>query len=106
VNAYLNFAIKKGGRQKHRFIRKLYGLHSKLAPSLFIKTVKRALKYRITDTETIERIAMLLMKEGNYDVPSVQIDQEFRDRESYLDGRFSADVDLSVYDKMMEQDDE
>lgn len=106
VNAYLNFAIKKGGRQKHRFIRKLYGLHSKLAPSLFIKTVKRALKYRITDTETIERIAMLLMKEGNYDVPSVQIDQEFRDRESYLDGRFSADVDLSVYDKMMEPDDE
>jgi hypothetical protein len=81
-------------------------LHSKLAPLLFIKTVKRALKYRITDTETIERIAILLMREGNYDVPSVQIDQEFRDRESYLDGRFSADVDLSVYDKMMEQDDE
>jgi hypothetical protein len=106
VNAYLNFAIKKGGRQKHRFIRKLYGLHSKLAPSLFIKTVKRALKYRITDTETIERIAMLLIKEGNYDVPSVQIDPEFRDRESYLAGRFSADVDLSVYDKMMEHDDE
>ncbi len=46
------------------------------------------------------------MKDGNYDVPSVQIDQEFRDRESYLDGRFSADVDLSVYDKMMEPDDE
>ena len=67
VNAYLNFAIKKGGRQKHRFIRELYGLHKKLAPSLFIRTVKRALKYRITDTKTIERIAMLLIKEGNYD---------------------------------------
>jgi len=106
VNAYLNFAIKKGGRQKHRFIRELYGLHKKLAPSLFIKTVKRALKYRITDTKTIERIAILLMKEGNYDVPSVEIDQEFRDRESYLDGRFAGDVDLSVYDKMMEEEDE
>ena len=106
VNAYLNFAIKKGGRQKHRFIRELYGLHKKLAPSLFIKTVKRALKYRITDTKTIERIAILLMKEGNYDVPSVEIDQEFRDRESYLDGRFAGGVDLSVYDKMMEEEDE
>ena len=106
VNAYLNFAIKKGGRQKHRFIRELYGLHKKLAPSLFIRTVKRALKYRITDTKTIERIALLLMKEGNYDVPSVEIDQRFRDRESYLDGRFAGDVDLSVYDKMMDDDDE
>jgi len=46
------------------------------------------------------------MKEGNYDVPSVQIDQEFRERESYLDGRFSGDVDLSVYDNMIEDDDE
>ncbi len=104
VDAYLNFAIKKGGKQKHRFIRELYGLHKKLAPSLFIKTIKRALKYRITDTKTIERIAILLMKEGNYDVPSVEIDQEFRNRESYLDGRFSGDVDLSVYDKMIGDD--
>ncbi len=106
VDAYLNFAVTKGGRQKHRFIRQLYGLHKKLAPSLFIKTVKRALKYRITDAQTIERIAILLMKEGNYQVPSVQVEQEFTDRQSYLDGRFTSDVDLSVYDKMMEQDDE
>jgi hypothetical protein len=49
---------------------------------------------------------MLLIKEGNYDVPSVEIDQKFRDRQSYLDGRFAGDVDLSVYDKMMEDDDE
>jgi len=106
VNAYLNFAIKKGGRQKHRFIRQLYGLHRKLAPSLFIRTIKRALKYRITDAQTIERIAILLMEEGTYDVPSVQIDHEFTGRESYLDGRFTSDVDLSVYDKMMEEQDE
>jgi transposase len=106
VSAYLNFAVSKGGRQKHRFIRELYSLHKKLAPSLFIKAVKRALKYRITDTKTIERIAILLMTEGNYDVPSVQINQEFRNRESYHDGRFAGDVDLSVYNKMMEDDDE
>ena len=106
VDGYLNFAIKKSGKQKHRFIRELYGLHKKLAPTLFLKTIKRALKYRITDTKTIERIAVLLVKESNYDVPSVQIDQEFTDRDSYLQGRFADDVDLSVYDKMIEDDDE
>ncbi len=46
------------------------------------------------------------MEEGNYDVPSAQIDQEFTDREAYLDDRFSGEVDLSVYDKMMEEEDE
>ena len=106
VNAYLDFAIKKGGKQKHRFIRELYGLHQKLAPALFARTIKRACRYRITDTNTLERIAILLMKEGNYEVPSAQIDQEFTDREAYLDGRFSGNVDLSVYDKMMEEEDE
>jgi hypothetical protein len=83
-----------------------YGLHKKLAPTLFLKTIKRALKYRITDTKTIERIAVLLVKEGNYDVPSVQIDTEFTDRESYIEGRFADDVDLSVYDKMIEKEEE
>jgi transposase len=105
VNAYLNFAIK-GGRQKHRFIRQLYALHKALASLLFIKTIKRAQKYRITDIHTLERIAELLMKEGDYNVPSVQIDWQFKDRQAYHDGRFAADVDLSVYDKMMEQEDE
>ena len=73
---------------------------------LFIKTVERALKYRITDMETIERIAVLLMRDGNYDMPSVQIDQDFQQRESYLEGRFSDDVDLSIYDKMMEDEED
>ena len=105
VNAFLDFAIKKG-RQKHGFIRQFYGLHKTLAPLLFIKTVKRALKYRITDIKTIERIAALLMKEGNYNAPSPLYDQEFKNRQAYHDGRFAGDVDLSVYDKIMEQEDE
>jgi transposase len=106
VNAYLDFALKPMGREKHRFIRGLYGLYQKIALPLFIKTIKRALKYRITDMETIERIALLLIREGNYDMPSVQIDSEFENRESYLEGRFTDEVDLSVYDKMMEDDEE
>jgi transposase len=105
VDAYLDFALKSMGREKHRFIRGLYGLYEKIALPLFIKTIERTLKYRITDMETIERIALLLMIDGNYDMPSVQIDQDFQQRESYLEGRFSDDVDLSIYDKMMEDED-
>jgi len=106
IDAYVNYAIRKGAKQKHRFIRELYGLHKKLAPALFIKVIRRALTYRITDTKTIERIAILLMKEGHYDLPDAEIDEEFKNRPSYLQGQFTEDVDLSVYDNIMEDDDE
>jgi transposase len=106
VNAYLDLALNPMGREKHRFIRGLYGLYQKIALPLFIKTISRALKYRITDMETIERIAILLMRDGNYDMPSGQIDQDYKQREAYLEGRFSDDVDLSIYDKMMVDEEE
>ena len=66
---------------------------------------RRLWKYRITDMEAIERIAILIMRDGHYHMPSVQIDQDFQQRESYLQGRFSDDVDLSLYDKLMEEED-
>lgn len=107
IDVYLTFALKqKSDKSKHRFIRQLYGLYKKMALSLLIKTIKRALKYRIIDMKSIERIAILLMREGNYDVPLAEIDQEFKNRTAYLEGRFAGDVDLSDYDKMMEGDDE
>jgi transposase len=107
IDAYLSFALKeKGAKSKHRFIRQLYGLYKKMARSLLIKTIKRAQKYRITDIKTVESIAVLLIKEGNYDMPSAQIDSEFKNRQAYHEGRFAGDVDLSDYDKMMEDDDE
>jgi hypothetical protein len=107
IDAYLSFALKeKGAKSKHRFIRQLYGLYKKMARSLLIKTIKRAKKYRITDIKTVESIAVLLIKEGNYDMPSAPIDSEFKNRQAYHQGRFAGDVDLSDYDKMMEDDDE
>jgi len=105
VDEYLSFVLKQNGIQKHRFIRRLYGLYQKIALPLFIKTVKRALKYRITDIQTLERIAILQLKEGNYEVPFVETNEEFRNRESYLEGCFTDEVDLSGYDKMMENND-
>jgi hypothetical protein len=105
VDAYLSFVLSQKGIQKHRFIRRLYALHQKLALPLFMKTVQRALKYRITDIQTLERIAILQLKEGNYELPHVEPNEEFRNRESYLEGRFSDEVDLGEYDEKMEDED-
>ena len=80
-------------------------MYQKVALPLFIKTIKRALKYHITDIQTIERIAILQLKEGNYEVPFVETDEEFQKRESYLEGCSTDEADLSIYDKMMEDED-
>ncbi|MCP4762157.1 MAG: helix-turn-helix domain-containing protein [archaeon] len=107
IDTYLTFILKKkSAKSKHRFIREMYGLYKKLSHDLLLKTVKRALKYRITDMKVIENIAFLLMKEYNYNIPGADIDYEFKNREAYREGQFSGDVDLSFYDKIMEEDDE
>lgn len=101
----MNFVLKHKGIQRHRFIRHVYGMYQRIALPVFVKTIHRALKYRITDMQTLERIAVLQLMEGHYQVPSAQIHQRFQNRESYIEGCFSDEVDLSDYDKMMEQDD-
>jgi len=105
INDYLDFAVKSGGIQKHRFIRGLYGLYRKIALEVFIKTVKRALKYRITDIKTVERIATLQLTAGNFQLPLPQIDRQLEKRASYIEGCFADEVDLSVYDKITGGDD-
>ncbi len=105
VAAYLDFALEPKGIQKHRFIRELYRLYRKLALPVFLQTVKRALKYRIREMDTVERIALLYLNYVGYETPFVNIDEEFQSRPSYLEGRLCDDVDLSIYDKMLDEDD-
>jgi transposase len=111
IKNYLDFAFnqKDKVKQRHRFIRQLYGLYQKLALPLFVKTISRALKYRITDMETIERIAVLQIKDGNYRLPlftSLTIDENLKNRESYLEGYSSDEVDLALYDRLLEDEKE
>jgi hypothetical protein len=106
VDAFLNMALKPLGAQKHRFVRQLHGLYRKLAEPLFVKTIERAFRFRVTDMDTLERIAVLIMREGAYSPPNVPVDDDLHLRESYLEGRFSGEVDLTIYDKMIEDDDE
>ena len=104
VSDYLNFVIKGKGKKKHRIIRRLYGLYRKIAFSIFIKTIRRALKYRITNMETVEHIAVLQLRDGSFKMPLPEIDHDFQNRASYMEGCFADEVDLSVYDKIMEDD--
>jgi hypothetical protein len=104
VDAYLSFVKTQKGIQIHRLIRALYGLSQKLALPLFIQTIKRAHKYRITDMNTIERMAVLQMKDTNQLLPAVSVDENLAQRDSYLQGCVTDDVDLSVYEKMIEDD--
>jgi len=54
--------------------------------------------------KTIERMAVLQMTDGNYEIPCVEVNDEFQNREAYLEGRLSEEVDLSIYDKMYEDE--
>lgn len=106
VDAYLNFALKPKGKEKHRIIRQLFGLYQKITLPIFIKTIERALKYQITDPKAVERIALLYIREGDYETPCVDIDEEFHNRKAYLEGRLSDEADLSLYEKMLEEEEE
>ncbi|MFQ5835841.1 MAG: hypothetical protein ACE5HR_07965, partial [bacterium] len=85
-------------------VRELFGLYQKINLPVFIKTIKRALQYRIADTRSLERIALLYLSEGEVDIGPVQIDEEFQEREAYLEGHLSDEVDLSIYEKLLEDE--
>lgn len=106
IDEYVTFAIKNGVKQKHRFIRALYGLHRKMALEVFVKTVSRALKYRITDIKTVERIATLQLTAENFQMPLPQIDRQLEKRDAYIQGYLADDVDLSVFDNIAGDNDE
>jgi hypothetical protein len=97
VDVYLNFALTMDGKTKHNFIRQLYNLHKKTVLSVFVKALKRALKYRIKNVDTIENIISLLLKQSNYTMPLPEINKEFTNRPAYLEGRFADEADLSKY---------
>jgi len=105
VAAYLNFVLEQKGIQKHRFIRGMHSLYQKVALPVFVKAIQRARKYRIIDLQTLERIALLQMQEGEYALPLVDLPGELQNRESYREGCYTDDGDLSAYDRQSEDED-
>ena len=97
VDLYLNFALTMKGKSRHGYVRQLYTLYKKTAPSVFIQAMQRALKYRIKDMNVIDNIIRLFLMQSNYDMPLPEIDEDFTKRPAYLEGRFADEVDLSIY---------
>jgi len=106
VSTYLDFALQTKGVQRHAFLRRLLALSQKMTPQLFIKSVQRAGQYRINSLDTIERIALLYLKEATGELPLAEVDEGFRQRESYQQGSLTDSPDLSIYQDPPEHDHE
>jgi hypothetical protein len=74
--------------------------------SVFLQAIERAQRYQITSMETVERIALLQMTQDVARLPLVEVDEAYLDREAYLEGSLTDAPDLSIYDQLLEDDDE
>lgn len=73
-----------------------------MAPALFLEILERALTYRVTQIETLERISVQLMKKGLYEEPTIPISNDYANREAYQAGQFSDEPDLRPYQDLLE----
>ncbi len=102
VGAYLDFALEPKGIERHRFLRGLFRLAQQMTAALFLKTVERALKYRITEIETLRRIALMQLSDGLETLPSAEVDESYEERDAYVEGRLTDAPDFSAYDDLLE----
>jgi transposase len=104
VDRYLKFALNDGV-QRHRFLRELFALSCRMTRSVFIETIERALRYQITDIDTLQRIARLCLTQDVL-LPDVGVDESFRERETYQQGHLTDAPDFSPYDQMLKNDED
>jgi len=104
VAVYLDYALSAAGIQRHRFTRELFALSRKVTHSVLIKTVQRALHYRIVDLATLRRIAWLCISQEEDVLPQADVDEDFQQRPTYQEGCLTEEPDLSVYDQLFEED--
>jgi hypothetical protein len=106
VQAYLDYALKAPGIQRHRFTRELLAFSRRVTQGMFVQTVQRALRYRIVQLETLRRIAWLCMQQDERPLPEVDVDENFHQRPAYQEGCLTEEPDLSIYDAMFAEEDE
>jgi hypothetical protein len=104
VNLYLDFALASKGVQRHVFLRRLLALSQKMTARLFIQSIERAHHYGITTLDTIERIALLQLREGALELPLADLDETYRQRPAYQEGALTDLPDLTVYENPPGQD--
>lgn len=98
VSAYVDRILATPGLLRHQHLRRLLALSQRMSPELFVRSLERAHRYGITDLATVEKIALLLLKEQGGQLPLPSIDQSFRDRPAYCEGSITDSPDLSQYE--------
>ena len=104
VENYLDLILpSRSGIERHHFLRALFVWSERLTPALFVPVVGRALRYGITDLDTFERIARLMIRhDGEVLLPGAQVDESFEERPAYQEGRLTDTPDFSGYDQLLE----
>jgi len=91
--------------KRNQFIRQLFRLSQKLAQEVFVKVISRAQHYGVTDMETLERMAVYLLRDGPYD--SVVNEPEVAmDTDAHPELDVSDLPDLCKYDEQPEIEDD
>jgi transposase len=80
--------------QKPRFLRDLYRLSRNMTPSLLFATLERALKYNVSTIDGLLRISSQLMNKGLYELPETYLDDDYKQRDTYQQGRFSHEAEI------------
>lgn len=104
ITRYLEFLSKapQSSSRRYQQIRRLFRLSQKLAPSVLTEAVSRAHRYRITDSDTIERIAWALLRDHSIEFDSLELDldEELQSRDIYREGALMDLPDLEKYDEL------
>jgi transposase len=97
IGAYVDFILSTPGLLRHQFLRRLWAFHQRWSTALFLRTVERAHRYRITSLETLERIALLHLDDTA--LPDPVVDPDLEKRPAYQEGSLTETPDLSRYDE-------
>jgi len=98
VSAYVDFILASPGLLRHQHLRRLLALSQRMSAELFVRSVERAHRYRITSLTTLEQIARLQFQAGVEELPAPPIDESFRDRPAYQEGSLTDSPNLSQYE--------
>jgi hypothetical protein len=80
-------------------------LSQQVPQAVFVQALERALRYRVVDLSTVQRIAWLSLSQGEYPL-DVEVDDSYRQRPAYLEGEWTEEPDLSRYDQTGDEEDD
>lgn len=105
ASAYVDYVLATPGIQRHRFLRELLALSQQVPQAVFAQALERALRYRVVDLPTVQRIAWLYLSQGDH-LPDVEVDESYRQRPAYLEGEWTDEPDLSRYDQILDEEEQ